>query len=382
MIFHTGLYIHFPYCDIKCHYCDFFSLEHDTMPKNFYNNYLVHLKNDLLAKKLFIQPNYLITTIFLGGGTPSKVPADILQELLSFCQHNLNVCNQIEITIEVNPESTTLSKLQAYRDMGINRIHVGIQTRVPELLAYIGRPYHMDSYINIMPNIRKAGFQNFGVDFIYGIPGQKISHLREDIQWAIDNQVTHVSAYCLSVERNTQLTKRIHNKEINNISERRQAFHFDFVISILKQHGFNHYEISNFCKNNFLSRHNMLYWKYRPYVGIGVSSHSFLGQYRLISKRDLNNYMNGDYFFVEETKVIPNILIGILRLLSFQSFRSLRKFMSATLIEQLKMHLKPYANKQWININEKGFQITEIGISFQNTMLEEITEAFSKTSVV
>ena len=373
----VAIYIHFPYCDFKCAYCDFYSIAKKD-DEHFYENYLFHLKQDLLKKKIYISKEVQIRSIFLGGGTPSKAPVKYIREIILFLYRNFNIQENAEITLEANPESLTTKKTEGYLKAGVNRVHVGIQTQVPRLLEYLGREYKKHFYQSIFSNIQKTGLKNYGGDILYGIPSQRIREIKEDIDWMIDQGCSHISAYCLSIERGTLLEKQIKKKEKPGPSIRRQSFHYDFIVEYLKSKNFNRYEISNFSRKKYHSRHNVQYWKFMPYLGAGVSSHSFLPPFRMISPRDINSYLKGNYFVMEKAKKFPELFIGIFRLTFFQNFSFFKKQLDHTELLKFQALLYGFEKKGWLKLFPSGFCITLEGSKFSDSMLEEAALCFDQ----
>ena len=370
------IYVHFPYCDFKCAYCDFYSVVKKD-DRHFYENYLFHLKQDLLKKKAYISRRVQIGSIFLGGGTPSKVPVKYIRELLFFLYKNFSIQKNAEITLEANPESLTTAKAEGYLKAGVNRIHVGIQTHIPRLLKYLGREYKEDACQSVFSKIKKAGLENYGGDILYGIPSQRIREIKGDIDWMLDQGCLHISAYCLTIEQDTLLEKQIKQKAKPSPSIRRQSLHYDFIMEYLRGKNFNRYEISNFSRKKYHSRHNMQYWKYRPYLGVGVSSHSFLPPFRLLSPRDINSYLQGNYFTVEKAKKFPELFIGIFRLTFFQNFSFFRRQLDHTELLKFQALLYGFERKGWLKLFPSGFRITPEGSKFSDSMLEEAALGFS-----
>ena len=373
----TGIYVHFPYCDIKCVYCDFYSIAKRNVRDDLYKDYISHLKQDLLKKRYYIPEKTQIKSIFLGGGTPSKVSPEHIKDLIVFLYENLDIKKNAELTLEANPESLTPQKITGYLQAGINRIHVGIQSRSPRLLKYMGRIYKKKSYLNVFLYLKNAGLQNYGGDMIYGIPSQKIKDLREDIDWLISEGVSHISAYCLTVERNTNLEEQIKKKIKLKPSERRQSFHYDFIVDYLKKKDFIRYEISNFSKKKRHSQHNVIYWKYMPYIGLGVSSHSFLPPFRMISPKNIDSYLNDNYFTVERSRKFPELFIGVFRLTLFQNFSFFGQYLNRIELLKFQELLRRFEKKGWLELFPSGFCITQEGSKYSDTMIEETAIYFT-----
>ncbi len=368
---YLGVYVHFPYCDVKCAYCDFYSLSKRKIEKSFFDNYIYHIEQDFMQKKKFLEPEAKIHSIFFGGGTPSKLPPSYLKIIINLVKVHGDVSNNVEITLEANPESLKQDNMEAYLTMGVNRLSIGIQTRQAKLLRYLGRLYNNNSYLRILDSVKRAGFNNYSVDFIYGVPSQREFDIKEDIDWAISGGVKHISAYCLSIENSTLLKNQIKNKQKKNPSNRRQSRHYHWVNEYLPSQGFMRYEISNFAKEGYESRHNMAYWRYLPYLGLGVSSHSFLKGQRIISERNLNCYLKGEYFHAEKGQVNPDFFIGIFRILKYQSFHSLIRILGENQFDHFYKKLLTFQKRGWIKFVKKGFQLTHEGARFSDTMVDE-----------
>ncbi len=368
-----SLYLHFPYCDIKCAYCDFYSLPKRTISSTFFDEYIKHLKQDFFQKKKMIKmiDKVKVVSIFFGGGTPSKLPPHYLKEIINFIKNHLHISSNIEITLEANPESLKKKNMEVYLAAGINRLSIGIQTKQPELLRYLGRLYLKNSYLTIFDQVRQSGFHNYSIDIIYGIPSQKEFQIKEDIDWAISGGVKHISTYCLMIEKETLLEKQIKQKQKNSPSIRRQTRHYNWVTNYLPTQGFKRYEISNFAQAGYESHHNMFCWRYLPYLGLGVSAHSFIEGQRLISEKNLNYYLNGKYFYKEQSQINPDFFIGIFRILTYQSFYSLKRVLNKDEFDKLYLKLIIFQKKSWIKFYKNGFQITDIGANFSNTMVYE-----------
>ena len=274
---------------------------------------------------------------------------------------HLNISPAAEISLEANPESLSEEILQNYLKIGINRLNIGLQTTKPNLLRYLGRIYRSSSYLNVLTHIRKAGFTNYGADLIYGIPSQRTKDLRSDIDWLISEGVSHISAYCLTLEKDTLLESQISKGIKKAPSVRRQDYHYRFVVEYLEEKGFDRYEISNFARKGFHSRHNLLGWKYFPYIGLGVSSHSFLPPFRLISPRNISHYLNGKYFRFEPEKILPDILIGICRLTKFQNFLQIQRKLTQEYFPSFFLSLKVFSDRGWVKLYPMGFSITKQG---------------------
>ena len=371
-----GIYIHYPYCDVKCAYCDFYSLAGRNSSKasldKFEIKYLEALKRDIQHKLKYFNNNYKVTSVFFGGGTPSKANASFIHNVLNLLRQEFSFSKKVtnEITIEANPESITEEKLLLWKKGGVNRVSVGIQSTSKELLHYLGRLYSRKSYETVFEKIKQAGFKNYSADLIYGIPGQKWLQVKKDIDWVVDQGVSHISAYALTLEDNTAL-KVLTEKKINgkkNLSSARQVFHQQQVASHLSQKGFLQYEISNYAKSNMQSLHNRLYWKHRPYIGLGVAAHSFLMGKRISSPKSLSSYMQEGFTpQVEKQSIVEDVLLGIFRLTQWQSINSSVKSFSSQQRIIFEKELRQMYKKNLVMVKGKFFKILPSTLLFADT---------------
>ncbi|MEW8972679.1 MAG: radical SAM family heme chaperone HemW [Tissierellaceae bacterium] len=283
-----GLYIHIPFCKRKCFYCDFISFpdRHDIIEK--YVNCLI---NELSLYRDRLK-DCVIRTIFIGGGTPSAIEGKYIRKILEYIYENFNVSNLLETTIEVNPGTLTLEKVQIYKEVGINRVSLGLQTTNDEMLKKIGRIHRIDDFYRSYNILREFGFNNINVDLIFGLPDQTLEDVIEDLDIVTNLDIDHISYYSLIVEPGTIMYKwneegRLHlpDEEVE-----RQMYHRG--IEFLRDRGYIHYEISNFAKKGYECLHNMIYWRVEPYIGIGLASHSNFNNKRFWNVDNLDRYIS------------------------------------------------------------------------------------------
>jgi oxygen-independent coproporphyrinogen-3 oxidase len=221
-----------------------------------------------------------IDTIYFGGGTPSLLTADEIKKLLDTAHQNFHVSADAEITLEANPDDITEIKLSGWRSIGINRFSIGIQSFKEQDLVWMNRAHNADEALRCIELVKDAGFKNYSVDLIYGIPGLSDDDWTKNVQTIIDLEVPHISCYALTVEPNTALQKMIGLKKKQDVDTEKQASQFLLLMDLMKVAGYEHYEISNFAKPGFRSKHNSSYWQGKSYIGIGPSAHSFNGNSR------------------------------------------------------------------------------------------------------
>lgn len=384
----VGLYIHYPYCDVKCAYCDFYSIAKRKIDLGFEERYQDTLIKDFEHKVNLLSPNEKIVSIFLGGGTPSKASVNFYKNLLNslYSKYQSKFYKKLEITVEANPESLIEEKVIGLLEAGVNRFSVGIQSRDPKILRYLGRVYREKSYEKVLPMLKSLGVKNLSMDLIYGVPKQRWDTIKNDIDWGLDLGITHISTYALTIEPKTLLEKQVGLNKIDTIkrklipSEYRQVFHQNQIEDYLSQRCFMGYEISNYAlAKNFISRHNLDYWKFRSYIGIGVAAHSFfLGKRkRLLNIRNLSEYMLDPYSYqIEMVNPLVDLWISLFRIRTFQSFSYLRNYFSESQFFLFNSFLEKYANKGWLKVNRNGFQMLYDGCLFSDTISLDILSIF------
>jgi oxygen-independent coproporphyrinogen-3 oxidase len=294
-----GLYFHIPFCVKKCRYCDFCS--YPVTDPDIHLSYILKIIYELRAKRPQIAgfsesagdvPN--VDTIYIGGGTPSVIEAGFISELLDAVYASYIVAEDAEITIEVNPGTAGPDKFLRYKAAGINRVSIGAQSFDAETLTFLGRIHDAKETVRCVLDARRAGFDNIGLDLIFGIPGQNLSVFEKDLEAAMMLGPQHVSYYSLQIEEKTP----IHDDYIKGIFdeadeiEDRRMYHL--ASDMLSDYGLYHYEISNSAKPGKESRHNLKYWSMEPYAGFGVSAHSYIGGKRFSNTSELAAYLTAE----------------------------------------------------------------------------------------
>ena len=277
-----GIYVHIPFCEHICHYCDFVK----RVPKNqeMIDTYLVSLTKEI---KSYQSHNQSIETIYIGGGTPSMLSIEQLEVLFIA----LKDINPLEYTIEVNPESYSFEKGELFKKYGINRISLGVQTFNDQLLAYLNRKHTKKQVFDVVTHLKSLGFSRISVDLIYAIPGQTIENLYQDLAYIKELDITHVSCYSLILEEKTYFYHQYLHGKFEQMDEDTEAKMYEIVMDELKNQGFNHYEISNYAKEGHYSMHNMIYWTLGEYIGVGLGAHGFVDGYRTQNHRALAKYL-------------------------------------------------------------------------------------------
>ena len=272
-----GIYIHIPFCRQACHYCNF----HFTTSLRLKNELVAALLKEInLVKNLAQGENAIIDTLYFGGGTPSILAVDDLQLIFDALHERFVFKDDIEITLEANPDDITTEKLQQWQQTGINRLSVGIQSFSEKELLWMNRIHTATDSLRCIDEIRSAGFTNFSVDLIYGSPLLSNADWKKNVDTVIEKNIPHISCYALTVEPKTALDKMIEQKKKAPVEPEKQAEQFLLLMDWMEQAGYEHYEISNFSRPGMRSRHNSSYWQGKPYYGFGPSAHSFDGKSR------------------------------------------------------------------------------------------------------
>ena len=282
-----GLYIHIPFCKRKCNYCDFISF---SGKQELIEKYIESLKKEINNYKIN-KEEYLIETIYFGGGTPSFIESKYIIEVLQELKQKFNVSKNAEITIEINPGTVDEQKLQDYYNSGINRISFGLQSTKSELLKLVGRIHTYSSFLDAYNLAREMGFKNINVDLMIGLPVQTLEDVQKDLERITELKPEHISVYSLIVEEETAIEQKINNKELYLPSENLERKMYWEVKNTLEEKGYKHYEISNFAKPKFESKHNLSCWNQEEYIGFGLAAHSYIDNKRYSNTEELEKYI-------------------------------------------------------------------------------------------
>jgi len=284
-----GIYIHIPFCEKKCFYCDFYSIE----KLNLIDDFVSYLQKeiDLRLENLDID-NKKVTSIFFGGGTPSLLTAKYLEKIFRKLSKYFNIDNNVEITIESNPGTLKLNKLIDYKAIGINRLSIGVQSFNDDELKFLQRIHNSEQVLESYKNAREAKFDNINLDIIFSIPGQDLSKINHTISQLKILSPEHISAYSLIYEPGTALSKMYKTGKIIKINDDLDADIYLNICKELNKSGFEHYEVSNFAKKDKQCLHNLTYWGGYNYIGFGPSAHSFIDNKRFWNVRNIKNYID------------------------------------------------------------------------------------------
>lgn len=356
----TGLYIHVPFCLSKCPYCDFYSVKFNKKTADEYTKAVIRNLNQYESETF--------DTVYFGGGTPILLWEQIC-EILSFLSPRIE--KNAEITVEANPNSTTEYMLKDLFSTGVNRISFGIQSGVDSELISLGRKHSVNQAEKAVSTAYKAGFRNISVDLMLSIPNQTIKSLSVSLDFLASLPITHVSAYLLKVEKSTPFATANLNLPNENLTDKIYLQTVDFM----EKNGFNQYEISNFAKDNFASRHNLKYWNCEEYIGIGPASHSFYRQKRFAVNNNLDEFISCDIQKTYITESNPQDFYEWamlrLRLTKGLEFSEAESFgiKRERLLEQAK-----FIPEAYLKITDKSVSITPKGFLVSNSIITNLLD--------
>lgn len=282
----AGIYIHIPFCRHKCNYCNFYSLA----STRHLGQVTQAINNELLQRKEYLKGQQ-VETIYFGGGTPSILEASDIERIINSIYTTFKADSDAEITLEANPDDLTPEKLLALKKAGINRLSIGIQSFRKEDLQFLSRTHSSAQVTQCIADAQEAGFHNLSIDLIYGIPTLTEKGWEENLKLAFSFGIPHISAYSLTIEEKTPLAFMIRKGKTKPVDENLSLLHYHILESMMRQNGYEHYEISNFCLPGAYSRHNTAYWQGKHYLGIGPSAHSYNGVSRQWNIANLGRYI-------------------------------------------------------------------------------------------
>lgn len=376
----VGIYIHIPFCMKKCFYCDFVSYANK---EDMVEKYIKALEKEI---KIKAEENKLlkINTIYIGGGTPSFIDSKYIVCIINAIKESFNVKENAEITIEVNPGTVTKNKLEDYIKCGINRISIGLQTTNNELLKQIGRIHTYEQFLETYNLIRMVGFNNVNVDLMLALPNQTIKDLEDSLNKVIMIKLEHISVYSLILEEKTKLYDLVESGKLELLDESIERNMYWKVKNILEQNGYKHYEISNFAKQGYESKHNLNCWKQEEYLGMGLAAHSYLNNKRYSNTENLEQYINkllekegtkNDIVTVHEEQTIEDkqkeyMLLGLRKIEGIKISDFKNKFVQNP-IYVCRKELDKLVKEDLIQVEDNNIKLTKKGLDLANLVFEE-----------
>lgn len=381
-----GLYIHIPFCKQKCSYCDFCSYANK---ESFIKRYIQCVLKEIIEvgnnNKIDFENGkddlFLVKTIYIGGGTPSLIDSKYIVQIIEDIKLNFEIDEKAEITIEVNPRTVTLEKLEDYKRAGINRLSIGLQSTHEHLLKEIGRIHTYLDFLDTFRFAREAGFENINVDLMIGLPNQTLEEVKDSIEEIVSMEPEHISVYSLILEENTPLFKKVEEGlELPNEDLERKMYWA--VKQTLEQNNYIHYEISNFAKKGYESKHNLDCWNQKEYIGFGIAAHSYTNGIRYSNIENIEQYIkNYDEDKTEENLVFHEkqdmeamqkeyMLLGLRKIdgVSIQEFKI--KFV-ANPVFLYHSELEKIVNEELLEIDGDMIKLTNKGLDLANIVWEE-----------
>lgn len=400
-----GLYIHIPFCKHKCYYCDFVSYANK---KKFFKKYVECVKKEIekyarenrIMSEHGLEPKYVIKTIYIGGGTPSLIDEEYIEDILKSIRENFEItsnleenyeaqdeeiknCNsQIETTIEVNPGTVTKEKLQKYLECGINRLSIGLQAVQDNLLKEIGRIHTFEDFQNVYKWAREVGFENINVDLMIGLPNQTLDDVKESTKKVMALKPEHISVYSLILEENTKLEDMVIKGKLELPDDEIERKMYWYVKKALEKHKYIHYEISNFARPGFESKHNSDCWNQNEYIGIGAAASSFMNNARYENTSDLEEYISNiendkpskniqlQELLDDESKIDEYMMLSLRKISGVNITEFKRKFNQNPIIRYNKI-LEKLIKEELIEIDGNNIRLSSKGIDLANLVWEE-----------
>ncbi|MCC0647002.1 radical SAM family heme chaperone HemW [Clostridioides sp. ZZV15-6598] len=389
-----GLYIHIPFCVKKCKYCDFNSYKMDLDSKKRYIEDL-KIEMELYSNKLNrddkyknkedfnLDKNDIITSIFIGGGTPSILTSEEIREVFVSIKEKFNIYKNAEITIECNPGTLTLEKLETMKEVGINRLSIGLQAVQEKHLNFIGRIHSYKEFEKNYMDALSVGFKNINIDLMYSLPNQTLCDWKETLERITDLNPTHISAYSLILEEGTELYNMYENNQFDLIDENIDIEMYEYTINYLKSKGYNQYEISNYSQEGYNCKHNILYWECEHYIGLGAGASGYIDNNRYNNLESLEDYhlslikrekpiRDSENLSIKDM-IEEKIFMG-LRMNRGIKFKDFEKKFGIDFREKYSKQIEMLLARRLINQNFEGIQLTQKGREISNSIFIEFME--------
>lgn len=371
----AGIYLHIPFCKRRCIYCDFYS----TTQSEKKNAYVAALCRELDQRKDYLQGER-IETIYLGGGTPSQLEDKDFEQIFQTLHRLYDISPEAEITIEANPDDLTDEYVNMLRTFPFNRLSMGIQTFQENILRLLHRRHTAQQAVETFERCRKAGFTNISIDLMYGLPGETLQTWEADLRQAVSMKPEHISAYHLIYEEGTVLWKLREQHRVEEADEDLSVSLFTQLIHKLKDYGYQHYEISNFCLPGMYSRHNSSYWTGKKYLGCGPSAHSYNGISRQWNVSSLDHYIeqvnNGEtYFEVEELDLYTrynDFVITTIRTMWGMQLDVLKEQFGTKLYNYCLRMAQPHLSQGTLELSNGVLKLTEKGVFISDGIMSDM----------
>ncbi|MGI6705263.1 MAG: radical SAM family heme chaperone HemW [Clostridia bacterium] len=369
-----GLYIHIPFCERKCRYCDFISFagrERDIGP------YVNALLMEMRTWKERLR-GYQIDTIFIGGGTPTFLHERDIEQILLECFRLFHIAEQAEISLEANPGTLSLRKLEVYKRAGVNRLSLGLQAVESWHLARLGRIHSFEDFLVSYRLAHEKGFDNINIDLMFGLPDQTLEEWTETLDRVTELEPAHLSCYGLIIEEGTPFYEEYRNGKLRLPREDDEREMYWKAVEELTKQGFEHYEISNFARSGYQCRHNLNYWENGEYIGLGCAAHSFFHAERIANETDLCSYINkirerGNAVVTRQKidrtdEMFETVMLG-LRLTKGLDLEAFQRRFHISFLEYYREELEKLQRMNLIQIKDRYISLTSMGMDVQNQVL-------------
>ncbi len=374
-----GIYVHIPFCVRKCNYCAFLSGASDEALRERYVKALCE-EIRIRARLMSDHAHGVFDTIFFGGGTPSLLTSAQVARIIDELKMNFDIDSEAEITLESNPKALSMESLKGYRDAGVNRLSMGVQSMDDDILRRLGRIHTAHDVIRDVQNAREAGFDNINLDLMFAVPGSSLETTLIDIEAVTSLEPEHISFYSLQLEEGTAFFKEFEMGKLTEVTDEIDRAMYHAGTKLLKEKGYEHYEISNFAKRGYESRHNLKYWEMAPYLGLGLGASSFIDNSRAMNACSLDEYFNltgkGVAPFAEvhenseHDSVAEAVFTGLRKLEGIRyedvlgSYEKFWEYYSDVFEEA-----REYEREGKIVIGEDGMRLTDEGIDISNSIM-------------
>ncbi len=368
-----GIYIHIPFCSKKCKYCDFASFDNQFDKEDRY------IENLVKEIEFFDKANYIVETVFIGGGTPSVLKEENILKLGQAIE-KFEFADNLEFSVECNPCSITESKFKAFKSIGVNRISFGLQAYDDELLKIIGRVHNVSMFESAFNTARQVGFDNINVDIIFNLPSQNIESFRNTLEKVTALNPEHISAYGLIIEEETPFYDMVESGEIEMPDEDLDREMYELCEKFLGDKGYGKYEISNYSKDGKECKHNIKYWTRENYIGFGLNSHSMINNTRFCNSSKLDDYLKEDFYttccnqdkveVTKKEKIEETLFLG-LRLTSGVDIKKMENDFDINFFELYGDVIKKFEKEELLYIEDNVLKLTKNGVSLSIYVMSE-----------
>lgn len=370
-----SLYVHIPFCESKCFYCNFVSCKSS---KENMEKYVQFLLKEIEFNK---NKNFLIKTIFIGGGTPSVLDAKLIEYILIKIRNCFEVAKNCEITIEINPNSFSKQKSEIYKKIGVNRLSFGLQSANNRLLKKINRIHTKNDFICAIKLAKNVGFYNINADILLGLPSQKMIDVKSTLKLLKKLDITHVSCYSLILEENTPLFEMVKSKKVKLVGEEKTVKMFDFCCKFLQKNKINRYEVSNFAKPSFECKHNLTYWNLENFLGLGLNAHS------KIDNEEFENFSNFDEYYasiesgkkpiakketITKTEMQEEFVMLGLRKTQGIDLSEFKNLFKQDLLVLKQKEIEKFVDKKMLTVENNFLKATNLGFKVLNQIIVEL----------